>query len=123
MPSLGRKDLRREYPVVVRARCGGCQRVIAECYGERHNKGMRVLYACWSESGPDRGLVRVIHPDWWAKRIVRWGCRCGADYPISGLKLYAAFAVAAAGPTKRDRVIVLPGDLALPADFLADLRG
>ncbi len=36
----------------------------------------------------------------------------------------AAFSAAAAGPTKRDRVIVLPGDLVLPADLadLADLR-
>lgn len=38
-----RKDLRRRYPVVVRACCERCGRVVGECYGDSD----RTLCACW----------------------------------------------------------------------------
>jgi hypothetical protein len=106
--ALLRKDLRCRYPVVVRLRCGRCDRIVGECYGDAET----MLSACWSESGGTVEGFEVGHfVGFGTRAALRCRCPCGADYPLSGGKLAAAFATKAAAAAKRDRVIVLPADL------------
>jgi hypothetical protein len=66
----GRKDLRRRYAGMARVRCRRCQRVVGECYGD-YGK----LEAAWPNSA---------RPEPGGDRAVRWTCRCGGNYPVTG---------------------------------------
>lgn len=96
-----RSNWRRDYDRVVRARCRKCSRVLAELYGTDE-----CLLVGWaSADGSTSGLIVGYG------RTAKWPCRCGGNYPVRGEKLAAAFGVAAAHESKRDRVIWLPDQL------------
>jgi hypothetical protein len=42
------------------------------------------------------------------EHLVRWKCRCGADYPVRVDNLLPAYQAASIKNRKRDRVVVLP---------------
>ncbi len=100
MPLMDRKSARRDNAVTVRARCGRCERVVAEVHGP--DADTPTTY--WSPPGAFGLLPRV-------GLAVRWPCRCGSNYPIRAEKLEAAFRAAAGRSRRRDRVIRLPADL------------
>ncbi len=117
-----RKELRRKYAVLVRMLCGRCDRVVGECYGSDAS-----TLCTWDDSSDvpvGSALWHLLGGD---GRVARWRCPCGADYPVSGNKLAAAFATAAMRPTKRDRVIRLPVALEVaqsqPPGFLGGALG
>lgn len=106
------KDLRRRYQVVVCVRCERCKRRVGECYGDDAS----TLLWVWTETGVVSGAGLSEASELWVRQVtgvraLRCRCRCGADYPIRGGNLAAAFRAKAAQPAQRDRVITLPVDL------------
>jgi hypothetical protein len=107
-----RKDLRHRYPVWVRLRCERCKRTLGECYGDTAS----TLLWVWSASGVVSGAAFSEASELWVRQVtgaraLSCRCRCGANYPIRGGKLAAAFRTKAAQPAQRDREIWLPTDL------------
>jgi hypothetical protein len=95
-----RVRLRGDYDVVVRVRCGQCQRILGNLYGDHEQP---VMFDNDTGSGILPAGSRVDY--------FRRHARCSADNPARWDKLVPAYRRAAARASKHDRVIVLPFDL------------